>query len=229
MTSSGASPFALASELTWRGEARLAAASQGSLYIIPASGQHVIRFVVASGECEEIDLPRASAQHSAHALFVDPHAGLSLLVATRGGENIYVHRSRSRVIGKMKGVVVTAMAWLRPDGPASRAADGPREVLICSSSGAIYEAVIEPQRTRYLKQLLVLSPARPIHGVQVELLAASSQEERRVFVMVATATRCYEFVGGPSFESLFAEYKGATLAFVEARNTRPALAHLFPL
>ena len=78
------------------------------------------------------------------------------------------------------------MAWLRPDGPASRAADGPREVLVCSSSGAIYEAVIEPQRTRYLKQLLVLSPARPIHGVQVELLAASTQEERRVFVMAAT-------------------------------------------
>ena len=120
-----AGPFLRSDGLAWRGEAHLTAASQGMLYILPAPCTHVVRLVVASGESEEVDLPRGA--RATRAMFADPHAGLSLLLATRDGENVYVHRSRSRVLGKLKGVVITAMGWLRPEGGR---ADGPREVVI---------------------------------------------------------------------------------------------------
>jgi hypothetical protein len=53
-------------------------------------------------------------------------------------------------------------------------------------------------------------------GLRIEVFPAvkSSQETVKYFVMAATPTRHYQFIGGPTFEQLFAKYS-SNPAFVE--------------
>ena len=150
-------------------EVLLMAASQGALFVLSSGSQHVLR-LSPSGEAEErVDLARASG--TPQALFVDPHTALSLIVAYSSGENCYAYRTRSRVLGKARGIHVTAVAWLRAD-PAK--ADT-REVLLASSAGVLYEASIDPLRTRIFRQVFTLSPPSPIHGLQLEAFPAADE------------------------------------------------------
>jgi len=206
---------------------RLLAVGQGAIFLLTsppgmAGPSRLHRYSVATGETEELELARTSGTPS--GLFADPHSGASLIVSYGSGDNVYVHRARSRVLGKAKGLLITAVAWLRPD--PSRAET--RDVLLGTSTGAIYDAALEPARTTRYRQVFSLSPAAPIFGLQAEVFspggqnghAAPATERRRLFVMAATPTRYYEFVGPASAELLFAEYRDISqLGYVEVRNT----------
>ena len=207
------------------GPVRLLEAAQGALFVATARGQ-LLRLGTAGGDYEELELPRASGA-ALQSVFVDPHTGSALLLSTAAGDHFYVFRSKCRPLTKMKGVLISAVTWL-PPRPDPKSPDA-REVLIGTLDGALYEAVIEPTRTRHFKQCHVLAPPRPILGLQAELFPSAAgaggggapagapaagaggaaAEEQRLYVMATTATRYYEFVGGPSLEALFAEQRDA--------------------
>ena len=207
------------------GPVRLLEAAQGALFVATARGQ-LLRLGTAGGDYEELELPRASGA-ALQSVFVDPHTGSALLLSTAAGDHFYVFRSKCRPLTKMKGVLISAVTWL-PPRPDPKSPDA-REVLIGTLDGSLYEAVIEPTRTRHFKQCHVLAPPRPILGLQAELFPSAAgaggggapagapaagagqaaAEERRLYVMATTATRYYEFVGGPSLEALFAEQRDA--------------------
>ena len=206
------------------GPVRLLEAAQGALFVATARGQ-LLRLGTAGGDYEELELPRASGA-ALQSVFVDPHTGSALLLSTASGDHFYVFRSKCRPLTKMKGVLISAVTWL-PPRPDPKSPDA-REVLIGTLDGSLYEAVIEPTRTRHFKQCHVLAPPRPILGLQAELFPSAAgagggapagapaagagqaaAEERRLYVMATTATRYYEFVGGPSLEALFAEQRDA--------------------
>jgi hypothetical protein len=138
------------------------AISHGSLYVCGSSGK-IVRLGVGTGEYEELDLPTAYRSSLVHGLYCDTHSSIAFMAALRPTETIYFFRGKSRQLGKLKGIMVTAVAWLRyePNRPDVR------EVLIGSAAGIIYEAAIEPQRTKFFRQLHVLQPAHPITGLQV--------------------------------------------------------------
>eukprot|EP00964_Phaeocystis_antarctica_P052746 scaffold30909_cov63-Phaeocystis_antarctica.AAC.2 len=204
------------------GTVRLLEAAQGALFVATAKGQ-LLRLSTAGGDYEELELPRASGA-LLQSVFVDPHTAHALILSTAAGDHFYVFRSKCRPLTKMKGVLISAVTWLPPrSDPKSPDA---REVLIGTMEGALYDAIIEPTRTRHFKQCHALAPPRPILGLQAELfpsatgaggggggqaggIGQAAPEERRLYVMATTATRYYEFVGGPSLEALFAEQRDA--------------------
>ena len=204
------------------GTVRLLEAAQGALFVATAKGQ-LLRLSTAGGDYEELELPRASGA-LLQSVFVDPHTAHALILSTAAGDHFYMFRSKCRPLTKMKGVLISAVTWLPPrSDPKSPDA---REVLIGTMEGALYDAIIEPTRTRHFKQCHALAPPRPILGLQAELfpcatgaggggggqaggIGQAAPEERRLYVMATTATRYYEFVGGPSLEALFAEQRDA--------------------
>jgi hypothetical protein len=44
----------------------------------------------------------------------------------------------------------------------------------------------------------------PITGLRFERFAVQSQEPTKFFIMATTPTRIYQFIGGPTFEAVFA-------------------------
>jgi len=173
--------------------------SHGNIFVGVSSGK-IMRLGIGTGEYEELDLPAAYRSNQVHAIFADVHSPSALLVALRPAETLYFHRGKGRQLGKAKGISVTSVAWMRCD--ASR--PDVREVLLGSATGVIYEAAIEPQRTKYLRQLHALHPAQSVTGLQVEPFPTDA---RRWLVLAATTSLLFEFTGGPSLEALFAEYR----------------------
>mmetsp|Transcript_43354 Transcript_43354/g.139213 ORF Transcript_43354/g.139213 Transcript_43354/m.139213 type:complete len:509 (+) Transcript_43354:80-1606(+) len=209
---------------------RLAAAGDGVLYLLTSpsggggsssgSAPSLRRLTLATGEEEVLELSRVSATPA--GLFADPHSSTSVLIAHANGDTVYVHRSRSRVLGKARGLLITAVAWLRPDPSRSDT----REVLLGSSSGAIFEAALEPTRTSRYRQLFTLSPPAPLCGLAAEpFVSQGAPDDKRLFVLAATPTRYYEFVGPASLEALFASYRELShLGHVEVEGPPPGTA-----
>mmetsp|Transcript_16843 Transcript_16843/g.56709 ORF Transcript_16843/g.56709 Transcript_16843/m.56709 type:complete len:370 (-) Transcript_16843:835-1944(-) len=209
---------------------RLAAAGDGVLYLLTSpsggggsssgSAPSLRRLTLATGEEEVLELSRVSATPA--GMFADPHSSTSVLIAHANGDTVYVHRSRSRVLGKARGLLITAVAWLRPDPSRSDT----REVLLGSSSGAIFEAALEPTRTSRYRQLFTLSPPAPLCGLAAEPFASQgAPDDKRLLVLAATPTRYYEFVGPASLEALFASYRELShLGHVEVEGPPPGTA-----
>jgi hypothetical protein len=201
---------------------RLLAAGQAAIFLLTSraadavAGWRLLRYNVPTGETEELELARAAG--TPVGLFADPLSSAALLVAFGSGDNVYVHRSRSRVLGKARNVRLSAVAWV----PVDPARPDTREVLLGSAAGAIYYAAVEPTRTSKFKQLFSLTPAAPITALAVTRFVpaggggAAADGGRLLFVLVATPTRYYEFAGPADPEALFTAYRGLSqLGYVE--------------
>lgn len=172
---------------------RLAAAGDGVLYLLTSpsggggsssgSAPSLRRLTLATGEEEVLELSRVSATPA--GLFADPHSSTSVLIAHANGDTVYVHRSRSRVLGKARGLLITAVAWLRPDPSRSDT----REVLLGSSSGAIFEAALEPTRTPRYRQLFTLSPPAPLCGLAAEPFVSQGAPDDKCLSLSPRAER----------------------------------------
>jgi hypothetical protein len=193
---------------------RFLAAGRGAIYLLTSRAAdlsapwRLLRYSVPAGETEELELARAAGTPT--GLYADPHSAAALIVTHASGQNMYVHRSRSRVLGKARGVMISAVGWL-PGEPTKMDS---REVLLGSASGAIYHATIEPTRTSRFRLVFSLSPAAPIIGLAVARFVpaggggAGAYGGRLLLVLAATPTRCYEFAGPADSEALFTAYRG---------------------
>ena len=158
-----------------------------------------------TGEYEELDMPQGNRSAHVNQLFADTQTSVALLATLSGSaETVYFHKGRARTLGKLKGVNISAVAWLR----LSDLKADVREVLVGSTTGALYEAAIEPLRTRYVRQLYMFHPQQPILGLTLE----PCPPEAHWHVLVATPSRLFEFVGGPTIESLFTDNRESASA-----------------
>jgi len=98
------------------------------------------------------------------------------------------------------------------------AAQTTRNFLIGTRNGGIYEVCIEapPERRmmdlmskqEYLfRQIHTLDGAQPVTGIRFERFPPTPDHPIKYFVMATTATRLYEFVGGPTFEAMMIPYE----------------------
>lgn len=161
-------------------------------------------------------------------LFFDP-TGRHLILST-GLETYYLYsewRQAKQLGPKLKDI--TAVAWNKQ---ATLTEPSTCEILVGTSTGVIYETVLEPSRDdgtsfffsttssavfeeRYLHQVYAL-PNNSITSLHIEQFPAT---QRKYFVLVATPSRMYQFVGstaGPTgsnsegrsvFEHVFSMYK----------------------
>ena len=95
------------------------------------------------------------------------------------------------------------------------------KILVGTSRGLIYEALIEDKgRDRVFTKVYNLCEGDskedvPVSGLEIELFPGTQPGEKntKYFVMAATPTRHYQFIGGPTFEAMFEKYDSA--AFLE--------------
>lgn len=122
------------------------AISHGNIFVSFASGK-LIRLGLGTGEYEELETQKAHAT----AIFADAHSAVAMLATLSTAESVYFYKGRGRIIGKLKGIAVTAVAWVRPSAEEApprakeQKSSDTREVLLGSAAGVIYEAHIEPQ------------------------------------------------------------------------------------
>jgi len=176
------------------------AASTGALFVGTSSGT-ITRLNVASGEYEEFEFPPTQRSLPPHALFADPNSALALIAVLPSAENHYYFKGKQRQLAKLKGVRITAVSWLKIDPMKPDV----REMVIGDAAGILYEAVIEPSRTRSFRQLHLLSPPSPVYGLHCEIFPSISGHDTQIVVIAATLERQHEFLGGPTLEDLFSK------------------------
>lgn len=205
--------------MDWRptrdqGAIRSMAVGSNVLHIACSNGS-VVRWNVETDQLEEISISRRSEQ-IIHKLFVDP-TGTHCLVSMHNGQVYYIHGKKNKAVAcqKIKGMVIESVAWNSAEGDEVST----RKILLGDSKGFLWETYIEAEKDRYCKRLYDLTEDGrevPISGLHIEMFPSSSPDPNSIkyFVMAATPTRHYQFIGGPTFEAMFARYASVP-AFVE--------------
>jgi hypothetical protein len=85
-----------------------------------------------------------------HKLFLDPF-GNHLIISLETEDNYYLHRNwkKPKLITKMKGVVVDAIAWDRGNSDPLTT----KEILVGTSKGRIYETSIEASEKAIIERI----------------------------------------------------------------------------
>lgn len=186
-------------------------AASGTLYAATDRGR-IVRWVPGGGG-EQTEIVIEKGGHDViFRLHVD-HTGSHLIVGGNQGDNWYVHLARGtrpRLMPMSKGSRVESVCWDR-DGVDAMTTS---EFLVGTSTGTICKACIHDGKDRYWKEIYSMQDsAQPICGIEYELFPPSGKNvvegTRKYFVMAATPTRYYEFIGGPTFDDLFAQYSAA--------------------
>ncbi|GAB5585428.1 tethering complex subunit [Umbelopsis nana] len=206
----------------------VAAVVSNNTLVVVFDTPQILRIDLLQGDqIEYIDIPRKPTDGAITAAFFDP-TGRHLIITTDHGENYYLYEKwqKCKVLKYLKGHTITAVAWNKQ---ATLADPSTREILIGTKKGQIYEACLEPsddlfrREEKPLKFLYAVNePTSPINGLHFEQFPGNS---RKYFIIAATPTRIYEFVGvvGPTsqkasadsedkrkiatFESIFSHYE----------------------
>mmetsp|Transcript_59942 Transcript_59942/g.141174 ORF Transcript_59942/g.141174 Transcript_59942/m.141174 type:complete len:974 (+) Transcript_59942:154-3075(+) len=191
------------------------AATGPALFVATDRGK-VVRWHLGTGDEHEmiIDKGRNDVIFKLH---VDPQ-GQHLIIGGNQGENWYVAIARSlkpRLIAMARGARIESVSWDRDGGDDSTTG----VIMIGTSTGTICKTCIVDGKEKFWKEIFSLQDAaQPICGLQYELFPPSGKGymdmSKKYFVMAATPTRYYEFIGGPTYDALFAQYSSAP-AFIE--------------
>eukprot|EP00953_Heterococcus_sp_UTEX-ZZ885_P019971 11158-Heterococcus_DN1.PRE.1 len=200
----------------------VAAAAAGGTVILGTNDCRVVRWQHAAPTlCDEIEISRRH-QDVIHKVFVDP-TGTHVLVALQGGETHYIHKSstKARKLAKWSEAAVECVAFDRRRGSDSTT----RSILVGTQSGDIYEALLDSSgKDKPFTLLYSLGAHLPVASLLFETPAFAVHAESKLLVLAAVAspTRLYTFVGGPSFEALFKQYREAgAAAFQELPGSMP--------
>jgi len=152
-------------------------------------------------------------RNAVHKCFISP-CGFHVLTSLENGDNYYVNTRQQVMNGairargpiqRLKDVVVESVAWDR--STISDMETG--KMLFGSSNGEIWEVSIEFARgkdRKAIQKLYQIGMKIPISGLDYVHLSSNPDSW---FVMAATSrtTRFYEFIGGPTMEALFEQYR----------------------
>ena len=152
------------------------------------------------------------------------------------GQAYYMHSrwNKAHLLSKVKGVIIESVAWNNALGTETST----KKILIGTNRGLIYETMIE-DKDKYFKKIHdlcgdelganggaasaaaggnaagigdLLQATTPVSGLYMELFPSSAdagEANHKWFVMAATPNRQFQFIGGPTFENLFAKYTGS--------------------
>ncbi|KAI8094681.1 Pep3/Vps18/deep orange family-domain-containing protein [Thamnidium elegans] len=174
-------------------------------------------------EVDVVEISRKASDSKVTQLFLDP-TGRHIIVTADNGDNYYLYQKwrRTKELGKLKGLMITAIAWNKY---ANISSSKTREILIGTSNGVVYETYLEPndeffrREEKYVIQLFSLhEPTMAITGLSFEKFPT---DRRKYLIMISTSTRLYHFVGyirytntntnetseRALFELVFAEYE----------------------
>mmetsp|Transcript_13019 Transcript_13019/g.19636 ORF Transcript_13019/g.19636 Transcript_13019/m.19636 type:complete len:1090 (-) Transcript_13019:185-3454(-) len=194
-------------------------AVNNNVFVLGTSDGVILRWnIEAGGDAEEIELSK-KVEDNIHDIFIDCTAH-HVIVSLKNGDAYYLHSrsSKARKLSKLNGSV-ECVAFDR-----TRATEAStKSLLVGTSTGRVYELVIESSGKERVCQLVhQLENPHPIASIYFENYAIHStaqppgstgaQEDEggnRIFVILSTSspTRLYHFIGGPSFQQLFQDYK----------------------
>ncbi|KAJ7548955.1 hypothetical protein O6H91_07G034600 [Diphasiastrum complanatum] len=204
-------------------------AAANNVILVGTNRGWLIRHDFSGGEVLELDLTTSRVvEQSVHKVFIDPGGKHALITirSSAGAETYYIHSKwrKPRVLSKLKGLLVNAVAWNRQQiNEAST-----REFLIGTSNGQLNEVLIEEKdkKEKYVKLLFELTELRePFVGLQMEVVGSGLTA--RYLVMAVTLTKLYIFSGTGSLEAVFLSYADRVARFTELPGEMPSSELLF--
>ncbi|CAK4621311.1 hypothetical protein LEN26_021232 [Aphanomyces euteiches] len=134
------------------------------------------------------------------SIFLDPSGG-HMLFSLENGSNYYLHTStnRPRKVSKLQGRI-TCVAWDRQHGSPANS----EPILIGTDAGAIFEAEFDGKEKK-VNCVYAITKQGAIAGLEFEYVDA-----QQIYVLMTTSgsiqrpTRMYQYLGGPTFQALFA-------------------------
>nr|ATA62870.1 putative zinc ion binding protein [Hesperocyparis bakeri] len=184
----------------------------------------LVRYDFGGGDNYELDLSVSrTVDQTVHRVFVDPGGKHCLAVVLSNGvaETYYIHAKwrKPRILSKLKGLVINAVAWNRQQ--ISEAST--RDVIFGTMGGQLYEVVVEEKdkKEKHLKLLYELIELKePFVSLQMETIATGGTT--RYYVMASTPTRLYTFTGTGSLDAVFAAYANRSMHFTELPGEMPS-------
>ena len=174
--------------------------------------------------------PRGGEAGFIYKLFLDP-TGNHLVISTTAAEHFYLHAraSKPRKLTKWQGLVVEAIAFDKALGSEAST----RSILLGTDQGRLYETVLEwnpggagsgsgsssglggssSDKEKPLTKVYELEQPLCLRSLEFETVATTDaltgSPSRQLLVLAATANpvRLYKFLGGPTFEALFAKHR----------------------
>ena len=184
---------------TGLGHFKRAVVNQGKL-ALATDGGYVVRVDLTTEETSQV-LVSKKLGGGIHSLFMDP-LGVHIVISFISGDNFYLNASVERpvALSKMKGVVISSIAW----NQNNKSRTGTGSILIGNVSGLIYELNIENGKEVQFKKVYDLMACdreqqlddRQIAVCGLHVESFPQAREAKYFVMAATPTRHYQFVGG---------------------------------
>ncbi|KAL2492637.1 zinc ion binding [Abeliophyllum distichum] len=198
-------------------------AAGNDVIVLGTSKGWVIRHDFGVGDSFDIDLSAGRpGEQSIHRVFVDPGGShcIATVVGNGTSDTFYTHAkwTKPRVLSKLKGLVVNAVAWNRQHITEAST----REVILGTDNGQLHEIAVDEKdkKEKYIKFLFELSELpESFTGLQME--TASINNGTRYYVMAVTPTRLYSFTGIGSPESVFASYVDRAVHFMELPGEIP--------
>ncbi|PKU85899.1 vacuolar sorting protein 18 isoform X1 [Dendrobium catenatum] len=198
-------------------------AAGNDVILIGTSKGWLIRHDFGVGDSYDVDLSGGrGGEQPVHRVFVDPGGShcIANVLHSGGTETYYTHAkwARPRVLSRLKGLVVNAVAWNRQQITESST----REVILGTENGQMYEMSVDEvdKKEKYIKFLFELTELpEAIMGLQME--TASVGNAMRYYVMAVTPTRLYSFTGIGALDTVFASYSDRAVHFMELPGEIP--------
>ncbi|KAJ6885007.1 vacuolar sorting protein 18 [Populus alba x Populus x berolinensis] len=183
-------------------------AAGNDVILLGTSKGWLIRHDFGAGGSSDFDLSSGRpGDQSIHRVFVDPGGShcIATVIGGGGAETFYMHAkwSKPRVLGRLKGLIVNAVAWNRQLITEAST----KEVVIGTDNGQLFEMAVDEKdkREKYIKFLFELKEL-PEAFMALQMETASLSNVTRYYVMAVTPTRLYSFTGIGLLETVFASY-----------------------
>ncbi|GFZ12940.1 zinc ion binding protein [Actinidia rufa] len=120
---------------------------------------------------------------------------IATVVGSGGADTFYTHAkwTRPRILSKLKGLVVNAVAWNRQQITEAST----REVILGTDNGQLHEIVVDEKDKKKEKHINLLYELKelPEEFTSLQMETATSGNRTRYYVMAVTPTRLYSFTG----------------------------------
>ncbi|KAL3628860.1 Vacuolar protein sorting-associated protein 18 like protein [Castilleja foliolosa] len=198
-------------------------AAGNDVIVLGTSKGWVIRHDFGVGDSFDIDLSAGRpGDQSIHRIFVDPGGSHCIATVVGGGtsDTFYTHAkwAKPRILGKLKGLVVNAVAWNKQHITEAST----REIILGTDNGQLHEVYVDEKdkKEKYIKFLFELNELpEAFTGLQME--TTGTNNGTRYYVMAVTPTRLYSFTGIGSLESVFVSYAERAVHFMELPGEIP--------
>nr|XP_011467781.1 PREDICTED: vacuolar protein sorting-associated protein 18 homolog isoform X2 [Fragaria vesca subsp. vesca] len=198
-------------------------AAGNDVIVLGTSKGWIIRHDFGVGDSFDFDLSTGRpGEHSIHRVFVDPGGShcIACIVGTGGADTFYMHAkwSKPRVLTKLKGLVVNAVAWNRQQITEVST----KEVILGTDNGQLYEIAVDEKdkKEKYVKFLYELIEL-PEAFMSLQMETATILNGTRYYVMAVTPTRLYSYTGIGLLDAIFASYLEHPVRFMELPGEIP--------